>query len=98
MPVWVCPVKYGVADGTNALILALRAAGIGPGDQVILPSHTYIATAAAVHYAGAEPVLAECGPDHMLDPEDIEHRITYPFQPWAVLGKSDRQKTGCSGI
>ncbi len=67
---------YGVADGTTALILALRSAGSGPGDHVILPSHTYIATAASVHYAGAEPVLAECGPDHMLDPEDIEHRIT----------------------
>ena len=71
-------VKYafGVADGTNALILALRAAGIGPGDEVILPSHTYIATAASVHFAGATPVLAECGLDHMLDPDDIAHRIT----------------------
>ena len=67
---------YGVADGTNAMILALRAAGIGPGDEVILPSHTYIATADSVHYAGADIVLAECGPDHMMDPEDIEHRIT----------------------
>ncbi|MFH1974981.1 MAG: DegT/DnrJ/EryC1/StrS family aminotransferase [Pseudomonadota bacterium] len=71
-------VKYafGVADGTNALILALRAAGIGPGDEVILSSHTYIATAASVHFAGATPVLTECGPDHMLDPDDIEYRIT----------------------
>lgn len=71
-------VKYafGVSDGTNALFLALRAAGVGPGDEVVLPSHTYIATAASVHYAGAVIVLAECGPDHMLDPEDIEHRIT----------------------
>ncbi len=71
-------VKYafGVADGTNALILALRATDVGPGDEVILPSHTYIATAASVHFAGATPVLAECGPDHTLDPGDIEHRIT----------------------
>jgi dTDP-4-amino-4,6-dideoxygalactose transaminase len=71
-------VKYafGVADGTNALILALLAAGIEQGDEVILPSHTYIATAASVHFAGGIPVLAECGPDHMLDPNDIEHRIT----------------------
>ena len=45
----------GVADGTNALILGLRAAGIGNGDEVILCSHTYIATAAAVHFAGARP-------------------------------------------
>ena len=66
---------YGVAGGTNALILALRAAGIGKNDEVILPSHTYIATAASVHFAGAIPVLAECGLDHLLDSEDIKHRI-----------------------
>lgn len=66
----------GVADGTNALILALRAAGIGAGDEVILPSHTYIATAAAVHFAGATPVLVECGPDHMIDPEDVYRAVT----------------------
>lgn len=71
-------VKYafGVADGTNGLMLALRASGVGPGDEVILPSHTYIATAASVHFTGARPVLAECGSDHTLDPSDIEHRIT----------------------
>ncbi len=71
-------VKYafGVANGTDAIIIGLKAAGIGAGDEVILPSHTYIATAAAVHMVGGIPVLAECGPDHMLDPADIEHRIT----------------------
>ena len=42
-----------------------RCRRIGPGDEVILPSHTYIATAAAVHMVGATPVLAECGPDHI---------------------------------
>jgi dTDP-4-amino-4,6-dideoxygalactose transaminase len=41
--------------------------GVKPGDEVILPSHTYIATAAAVHFAGATPVLVDCGPDHMID-------------------------------
>ncbi|MSR21391.1 MAG: DegT/DnrJ/EryC1/StrS family aminotransferase [Gemmatimonadetes bacterium] len=66
----------GVANGTDAIILGLRAVGIGPGDEVILPSHTYIATAAAVHMVGATPVLAECGPDHMLDAEDVKRRIT----------------------
>jgi hypothetical protein len=45
-------------DGTNAIILGLRACGIGPGDEVILSSHTYIATAAAVHFVGATPALA----------------------------------------
>jgi len=71
-------IKYaiGVADGTNALILALRAAGIGNEDEVILCSHTYIATAAAVHFVGAIPVLVECGGDHMINPDSIEQAIT----------------------
>ena len=66
----------GVADGTNALILSLRAAGVGHGDEVIMSSHTYIATAASAHFVGAKPVLVECGADHMIDPESIERAIT----------------------
>ena len=66
----------GVADGTNALILGLKAAGIGPGDEVIVPSHTYIASAAAVHLVGAKPVLADTCDDHMLDPASVESNIT----------------------
>ncbi len=57
----------GVADGTMALIIALKLAKIGPGDEIILPSHTFIATAAAVHHVGATPVLCDCGPDHMIN-------------------------------
>ena len=67
---------YGVADGTNALLLCLHAVDLQRGDEVILPSHTYIATAAAVHFAGGSPVLVECGPDHMVDPPAIEKAIT----------------------
>lgn len=67
---------FGVANGTDAIIIGLKAAGIGAGDEVILPSHTYIATAAAVHMVGATPVLAECGVDHMLDAADLERHIT----------------------
>lgn len=66
----------GVANGTDGLLLALRAAGVGPGDEVILPSHTFIATAAAVHYAGATPVLVECGSDHMVDPSAVRRAIS----------------------
>ena len=66
----------GVADGTNALILALRTADIGPGDEVIMSSHTYIATAASAHFVGATPVLVECGADHMIDPESVEMAVT----------------------
>lgn len=67
---------FGLANGTDAIIIGLKAVGIGPGDEVILPSHTYIATAAAVHMVGATPVLAELGADHMLDAADVEKRIT----------------------
>lgn len=71
-------VKYafGVANGTDALDIALRAAGIGAGDEVIVPSHTYIASAAAIHFSGATPVLAELGPDHMLDADHAETLMT----------------------
>ncbi|HEY5433906.1 MAG TPA: DegT/DnrJ/EryC1/StrS family aminotransferase [Candidatus Limnocylindrales bacterium] len=64
-------------NGTTALHLALAALGVGPGDEVIVPTLTYIATANAVTYCGATPVFADVEPDTMnLDPADIEHRIT----------------------
>lgn len=66
----------GVANGTDALIIALRAAGIGYGDEVILPSHTYVASAASVHFVSATPVLVECGPDHLIDPAAVEAAVT----------------------
>ncbi len=66
---------FGVADGTNALILGLRAAGIGPGDEVIVPSHTYIASAASVHLVGAKPVLADMAPDHMVDASSVADKV-----------------------
>jgi len=73
-----CGVEYavGVANATDGLELNLRVAGIGPGDEALLPSHTFVATASAVVAVGARPVFVEIGPDHLIDPEDIEHRIT----------------------
>jgi len=70
--------KYavGVANATDGLHLAVRAAGIGPGDEVIFASHTMVATAAAIHFAGAIPVPVDCGPDHLIDPESIRAAIT----------------------
>ncbi len=60
----------GVGSGTDALELALRAVGVGPGDEVVLPANTFIATALAVVRAGGKPVLADCDPvHHLLDPE-----------------------------
>lgn len=65
----------GVADGTVALMMGLRAAGIGAGDEVIVPSHTFVASAAAIHHVGATPVLADCGPDHLIDAADVARKI-----------------------
>ncbi|MEU6773219.1 DegT/DnrJ/EryC1/StrS family aminotransferase [Streptomyces sp. NPDC046759] len=60
----------GVANGTDAVELALRAHGVGPGDEVVVPANTFIATAGAVARTGARPVLADCLPDsHLLDPQ-----------------------------
>jgi dTDP-4-amino-4,6-dideoxygalactose transaminase len=66
----------GVADGTNALVMAVTVAGIKPGDEVIVPSHTFVASAAAVHHAGGRPVLADCGPDHLVDAASVERAVT----------------------
>ncbi len=66
----------GVGNATDGLLYALRAAGIGPGDEVILSSHTMVATAAAVHFAGAIPIPVECGPDHLIDPEAVAAAVT----------------------
>lgn len=66
----------GVANGTDSLLIALKAAGIKEGDEVIMPSHTYIATAASAKLCGGVPVLVECGADHMVDPDAIEKAVT----------------------
>ncbi|MFJ1968318.1 DegT/DnrJ/EryC1/StrS family aminotransferase [Streptomyces sp. NPDC087903] len=60
----------GVANGTDAVELALRAVGVGAGDEVVVPANTFIATAGAVARIGARPVLADCLPgSHLLDPQ-----------------------------
>ena len=67
----------GVANGTDALELMLRAADIGPGDEVIVPANSFIATASAVVRAGARPVFADVDPTYLLiDPESVAARIT----------------------
>lgn len=66
-----------VNSGTTALVAALRAAGVGPGDEVVVPSFTFIATANAVRLVGADPVFADIEPDtYGLDPESVEERVT----------------------
>lgn len=74
-----CGVKYGIGcgNGLDALMLSLRAMDIGAGDEVIVPSFTFIATALAVTYAGAVPVFVEVDPDTaLLDPPLLEAAIT----------------------
>ncbi|MFJ8675646.1 DegT/DnrJ/EryC1/StrS family aminotransferase [Streptomyces sp. NPDC093589] len=69
---------HGVAcsSGTAALTLALRALGVGPGDEVIVPEFTMVATAWAVTYTGATPVFVDCGDDLNVDVSRIEEKIT----------------------
>ncbi|AZQ70181.1 DegT/DnrJ/EryC1/StrS family aminotransferase [Streptomyces luteoverticillatus] len=71
-------VAHGVAcsSGTAALTLALRALGVGPGDEVIVPEFTMIASAWAVTYTGATPVFVDCGDDLNIDVTRIEEKIT----------------------
>ncbi|QYA25183.1 DegT/DnrJ/EryC1/StrS family aminotransferase [Gramella sp. MT6] len=67
----------GVNNGTSALQLAIIALGIGPGDEVIVPANTFIATAWGVSYAGATPVFVDCTSDTwQIDPSKIEEKIT----------------------
>jgi dTDP-4-amino-4,6-dideoxygalactose transaminase len=67
----------GVANGTDAIVLALDALGIGDGDEVICPSFTFFATAEAIARRGAVPVFAEIDPQTLnLDPTDVARRIT----------------------
>ena len=67
----------GVANGTDALELAMRAVGVRPGGEVVLPANTFIATAEAVSRIGALPVLVDVDPDHLLiDPEAVRRALT----------------------
>lgn len=66
----------GTSNCTDALHLSLLAAGIGPGDEVITVSHTFVATAAAIHHAGAVPVLIDIEDDHNMNVDLVEAAIT----------------------
>jgi dTDP-4-amino-4,6-dideoxygalactose transaminase len=75
----LCGVAHGigVASGTDALILALRACGVKPGGEVILPAFTFVATCSAVSALGATPVFADIRPDtYNIDPAEIARRST----------------------
>ncbi len=78
---WVadyCGVRYAVAvnSGTSALLTALAGLGIGPGDEVIIPGYTFVASMSSVIFSRAVPVLAEVDRTFNLDPADIEPKIS----------------------
>ncbi|RJS69119.1 aminotransferase class I/II-fold pyridoxal phosphate-dependent enzyme, partial [ANME-2 cluster archaeon] len=73
-----CGSGYGVAtsSGTAAIYLALRALGVGDGDEVLVPSHSFIASATPILLAGAIPVFVDIGEDYLMDMDDLEQKIT----------------------
>ncbi len=81
-----CEVPHciGVGNGTDAIELALRAAGIGSGDEVIIPANTFVATAEAVVRAGARLVLADCDEDYLVDAASVADNLTSRTR--AVIG------------
>ena len=73
-----CGAKYGVSvnSGTTAIFLALKALGVGEGDEVIVPSHTFIASATPILMVGAKPVFVDISDDYLMDLKDVESKIT----------------------
>jgi dTDP-4-amino-4,6-dideoxygalactose transaminase len=70
------PHSVAVTSGSASLICALIGLGVGPGDEVIVPAYTWIASASAVLAAGGVPIVAECDESLTLDPDDAERKIT----------------------
>lgn len=73
-----CGVRHCIAlnSGTDALLFAMAALGIGRGDEVIVPTNSFVASAAAVAHLGAVPVFCDVADDQNLDPADVARRIT----------------------
>jgi dTDP-4-amino-4,6-dideoxygalactose transaminase len=91
--------KYGicVTNGTATMEIALRAFGIGAGDEVIVPTHTFISTALTPLMVNAVPVFADIGPENQnIDPDDVERKITdrtraiIPVYVWGIPADLDR--------
>jgi dTDP-4-amino-4,6-dideoxygalactose transaminase len=84
------------ASGTNALVAAIVAAGLGPGDEILIPAHTYMATATSALAAGAIPVLVDIDESLTIDPDAIEAQIgprtraVIPVHMWGTACAMDR--------
>ncbi|MDG4772756.1 DegT/DnrJ/EryC1/StrS family aminotransferase [Solwaraspora sp. WMMD792] len=99
------PHCVGVANGTDALELALRAVGVGPGSEVILPANTFIATAEAVARAGARVVLVDCDPaTYLIDVDAALAAVTpatraiAPVHLYGQLAEVDRLRAGLASL
>ncbi|WP_157254186.1 DegT/DnrJ/EryC1/StrS family aminotransferase [Nonomuraea typhae] len=73
---FAAPYCVAVNSGTSALLTALAALGIGPGDEVIVPGYMFVASLATIVYSGATPVLAEIDESFTLDVSDVRRRLT----------------------
>ena len=74
----LCGTRFAVAvsSGTDALVLALRALGIGPGDEVVTVPNSFVASAACISLVGAKPVFVDAGADYNMDPALLERALT----------------------
>ena len=80
----------GVGSGTDALVLALQALGVGPGDEVVTAPNSYVASATSIALCGATPVFADVGADSNLDPEAVGAAITEHTKAVVVVHLSGR--------
>jgi perosamine synthetase len=98
----LCRAKYGISccNGTVALHLAMLGLGVAPGDDVLVPSLTYVATANAVRYCGARPVFVDSDPlTWNIDPDDLRRKITRSAKamiPVHLYGKPANMAAICS--
>jgi len=93
-----CKYAVGVANATDALEMLVQTSGIKHGDEVIISTHTMIATASAISANGAIPIPVECGTDHLIDPESIEKEInskTKCIMPTQLNGRTANMDKIC---
>lgn len=96
-----CDVEFafGVANGTDALVLAMKALDIGQGDEVITPANSWISSTSAIALCGATPVFADIKPDQLIDPLEVEKKITArtkAIMPVHLMGKMVDMKAICA--